>query len=122
MAPPMANAITIDDGNRLLNTAKTSAVAAVAPTIAIREARREIGKSRERNSSAIQPIADIGKARMDRTPATRHPKSRERVPVATTHISKTAKNTVTGASTRNTNALFIAAILCLVCPAKLVFR
>jgi hypothetical protein len=32
--------------------------------------------------------------------------------VAAIQISKTVKNTVTGASTKNTNALFIEAILC----------
>jgi hypothetical protein len=33
--------------------------------------------------------------------------------VAAIQISRTAKNTVTGASTRNTNALFMAVILVL---------
>ena len=49
MAPPVANAVTIDEGNRLPSTAEISAVTAVAPTIAVRAARREIGKSRARN-------------------------------------------------------------------------
>src|SRR5262245_49399697 len=109
MAPPMASAIIRDDGSRLLNTA-ASPVAIVAPTITLRYAREAIGQVRAKNPSMTAAVADIGKVRTDSAVAPNQAKPKYFVPATARQISRTVRNTATGASTRNTNALFMEII------------
>ena len=104
----MASVSTIDDGNKLLNSTRASPVAIAAPTIAVRYARNEIDKTL-RYPSANPAVTDAGKVTTASTTAHKAARSTDFPPKMATHDKKTMTNTDTGATTRNTNALFIEA-------------
>jgi len=105
-APPMANHINIDGGKRHLNKAQAKPPAIVAPTIAVKGARKEIGKARARYPSKDALSADTGKVKRNNnmpTNATKPPAG----PLAPATQIDQAKQTDAGPSTRKTRALFI---------------
>jgi hypothetical protein len=109
----MANSINIDGGGRResITNAKPQGTAApaMAPTIAVRDARKVIGKTRARYPSTAPVIADAGKVRRDSAIATNgaKPGGFALGPASINKTVKTMKNTDTGASSMNTSALFI---------------
>jgi hypothetical protein len=111
-APPMANSINIDGGGKRDNMANAkpqgTVAPAMAPTIAVRDARKAIGKTRARHPSTAPVIADAGKVRKDSAIATNGAKPGGfALGPASIKTVKTVKNIDTGASSMNTSALFI---------------
>jgi len=109
----MANSINIDGGGKRENITKTkpqgTVAPAMAPTIAVRDARKAIGKTRARYPSTAPVIADAGEARRESAIATAGAKAGDVAlgPASINKTAKTVKNTDTGASSMNTSALFI---------------
>src|ERR1700676_1387712 len=105
-APPMANHINIDGGKRQLNKAQARPPAIVAPTIAVKGARKGSGKARARYPSKDALSADTGKVKRNNNMPTKATKPPAGPPAPATKIDQ-ARKTDAGPSTRNTTALFI---------------
>lgn len=106
----MANGISIDGGGEQKPIAKAkpqrTVAPVMAPTIAVRGARKAIGKSRAKYPSTAPVIADAGKVRRDNTIA-RNGKKPGDFAEGSASMKKTVKNTDIGASSMNTSVLFI---------------